>query len=108
MGERASRLALPINGPNWNNAIGATRDDFIKYPRTPHLFGSKGTDDDKHLGRKESEAFIADPSLIVAALLAQELGVFSFEEINGTTDGWREGRGNQATLTQVSEQQRQR
>jgi ATP-dependent RNA circularization protein (DNA/RNA ligase family) len=29
------------------------------------LFGSKGTDDDKHLGRKESEAFIADPSLIV-------------------------------------------
>ena len=45
--------------------MGATRDDFIKYPRTPHLFGSKGSDDDKHLGRKESEAFIADPSLIV-------------------------------------------
>ena len=45
--------------------MGATRDAFIKYPRTPHLFGSKGTDDDKHLGRKESEAFIADPSLIV-------------------------------------------
>ena len=44
--------------------MGATRDDFIKYPRTPHLFGSKGTDDDKHLGRKESEAFIADPSEI--------------------------------------------
>lgn len=45
--------------------MGATRDDFIKYPRTPHLFGSKGTNDDKHLGRKESEALIADPSLIV-------------------------------------------
>jgi len=45
--------------------MGATRDDFIKYPRTPHLFGSKGTDDDKHLGREESEAFIADPTLIV-------------------------------------------
>jgi hypothetical protein len=45
--------------------MGATRDDFIKYPRTRHLFRSKGTDDDKHLGRKESEAFIADPSLIV-------------------------------------------
>src|SRR2546425_8991127 len=45
--------------------MGASRDDFIKYPRTPHLFGSKGTDDDKHLGRKESEAFIAHPSLIV-------------------------------------------
>ena len=45
--------------------MGATRDDFVKYPRTPHLFGSQGTDDDKHLGRKESEVFIADPSLIV-------------------------------------------
>ena len=40
--------------------MGATRDDFIKYPRTPHLFGSKGADDDRHLGRKKSEMFIAD------------------------------------------------
>src|SRR6266545_3375387 len=45
--------------------MGATRNDFIKYLRTPHLFGAKGTDDDKHLGRKESERFTADPSLIV-------------------------------------------
>ena len=45
--------------------VGASRDEFVKYPRTPHLFGSKGTDDDKHLGRRESEAFIADPSLVV-------------------------------------------
>jgi len=45
--------------------MGATRDDFVKYPRTPHLFGSKGTDDDKHLGSKESKAFLADDSLIV-------------------------------------------
>lgn len=45
--------------------MGASRDDFIKYPRTPHLFGSRGTDDDKHLNRKDSEAFIAHPSLIV-------------------------------------------
>jgi len=45
--------------------MGASRDDFIKYPRTPHLFGSTGTDDDRHLGRAESEAFIADTSLIV-------------------------------------------
>ena len=45
--------------------MGATRDDFVKYPRTPHLFGSRGTDDDKHLGSQESEAFIADPSLII-------------------------------------------
>jgi len=45
--------------------MGASREDFIKYPRTPHLFGSQGTDDDKHLNRKDSEAFIADTSLIV-------------------------------------------
>lgn len=45
--------------------MGATRDNFVKYPRTPHLFGSKGTADDKHLGRRESEAFIGDASLIV-------------------------------------------
>ena len=45
--------------------MGASRDDFTKYPRTPHLFGSRGTDDDKHLGQQESLDFIADASLIV-------------------------------------------
>ena len=45
--------------------MGASRDDFTKYPRTPHLFGSRGTDDDKHLGHRESLDFIADASLIV-------------------------------------------
>jgi len=45
--------------------MGASRDDFTKYPRTPHLFGSRGTDDDKHLGQEESLEFIADSSLIV-------------------------------------------
>ncbi|MEW6306178.1 MAG: RNA ligase family protein [Verrucomicrobiota bacterium] len=55
--------------------MGATRNNFVKYPRTPHLFGSKGTDDDKHLGQKESEAFIKDPSLIVE------------EKIDGTNVG---------------------
>jgi hypothetical protein len=45
--------------------MGATRDDFIKYPRTPHLFGSRGTDGDKHLGQRESLDFIADASLII-------------------------------------------
>ncbi len=44
--------------------MGASTDTFIKYPRTPHLFGSKGTDDDRHMGAKDSAAFIADPSLI--------------------------------------------
>lgn len=45
--------------------MGASHDEFVKYPRTPHLFGSKGTDDDKHLGEAESGRFLADPSLIV-------------------------------------------
>jgi hypothetical protein len=45
--------------------MGASHDDFTKYPRTPHLFGSRGTDDDRHLGSRESLDFLADPSLIV-------------------------------------------
>ena len=45
--------------------MGASYGDFTKYPRTPHLFGSKGTDDDKHLGEAESKEFISDQSLIV-------------------------------------------
>jgi hypothetical protein len=55
--------------------MGTSRGDFIKYPRTPHLFGSKGTDDDKHLGAEESKRFIADESLIVE------------EKIDGTNVG---------------------
>jgi len=55
--------------------MGASRDDFVKYPRTPHLFGSKGTDGDKHLGEAESVEFIADESLIVE------------EKIDGTNVG---------------------
>ena len=45
--------------------MGASRDDFVKYPRTPHLFGSRGTADDRHLSAADSESFLADPSLIV-------------------------------------------
>lgn len=55
--------------------MGASHGDFTKYPRTPHLFGSKGTDDDKHLGERESMALIADDSLIVE------------EKIDGTNVG---------------------
>lgn len=55
--------------------MGASRGDFSKFPRTPHLFGSKGTDDDKHLGESESNKFIADQSLIVE------------EKIDGTNVG---------------------
>jgi hypothetical protein len=45
--------------------MGRSVDGFVKYPRTPHLFGSKGTDDDKHMGEAESLRFVADGSLIV-------------------------------------------
>jgi hypothetical protein len=45
--------------------MGRSYDEFVKYPRTPHLFGSRGTDDDKHLGEAESLRFLADTSLIV-------------------------------------------
>jgi hypothetical protein len=45
--------------------MGRSHGEFVKYPRTPHLFGSRGTDDDKHLGEAESLRFIADESLVV-------------------------------------------
>lgn len=45
--------------------MGNSQDNFTKYPRTPHLFGSKGTDDDRHLSEAESRLFVADPSLII-------------------------------------------
>jgi hypothetical protein len=45
--------------------MGVSRAEFLKYPRTPHLFGSRGTADDKHLGQRVSLDFIAQDSLIV-------------------------------------------
>lgn len=45
--------------------MGASYGDFVKYPRTPHLFGSLGTDDDKQLSQRDSLRFLDDPSLIV-------------------------------------------
>ena len=55
--------------------MGTSHGDFIKYPRTPHLSGSQGTDDDKHLSEAESNRLIADESLIVE------------EKIDGTNIG---------------------
>lgn len=55
--------------------MGSSRDGFVKYPRTPHLFGSRGTADDKHLSEKDSVRFLEDPSLIVE------------EKIDGTNVG---------------------
>ncbi len=45
--------------------MGASHGEFVKYPRTPHLFGSAGTVDDKHFGPDESSRMLIDPSLIV-------------------------------------------
>ena len=55
--------------------MGASHGNFVKYPRTPHLFGSTGTDDDKHMGKDASLRFIAEESLIVE------------EKIDGTNVG---------------------
>lgn len=55
--------------------MGASYGDFIKYPRTPHLSGSSGTDDDKHLGAADSEVILSDDSLIVE------------EKVDGTNTG---------------------
>lgn len=45
--------------------MGTSHGDFVKYPRTPHLFGSTGTDDDRHMSESDSMEFIADDSLII-------------------------------------------
>ena len=45
--------------------MGSSYGEFVKYPRTPHIFGSRGTDDDKHLGEPDSRRLIADESLII-------------------------------------------
>lgn len=55
--------------------MGSSNNDFVKYPRTPHLFGSQGTSDDKHMGEEASLQFISDPSLLVE------------EKIDGTNVG---------------------
>ena len=61
--------------PSRRKGMMGTSHDFTKYPRTPHLFGSTGTDDDKHLSEAESLRFVADESLIVE------------EKIDGTNVG---------------------
>ncbi len=55
--------------------MGRSHVQFVKYPRTPHLFGSTGTDDDKHLTERDSLRFVSDTSLIVE------------EKIDGTNVG---------------------
>jgi hypothetical protein len=45
--------------------MGSNFEDFVKYPRTPHVFGSKGTDDDKRLGLKSSLEMIRSNNLVI-------------------------------------------
>lgn len=45
--------------------MGSSNDIFRKYPRTPHVFGSQGTSDDRRLGIKESQLLISDTGLVV-------------------------------------------
>ncbi|QDT80602.1 hypothetical protein Mal35_40740 [Gimesia maris] len=48
--------------------MGSSHDQFVKYPRTPHLFGSTGTADDKRLSEQDSLQFIADLAVLAPAL----------------------------------------
>lgn len=45
--------------------MGNSRGDFLKFPRTPHIFGSKGTTDDKRLSDEDSLKIILDNDLVV-------------------------------------------
>ncbi len=61
--------------------MGASTDTFVKYPRTAHLFGSRGTDDDRHLDERQSLSFLADESLIVEEKLdGTNVGVHFLKE----------------------------
>jgi len=56
------------------------------FQRTPHLLGSRGTAEDKHLGPQESQRFLADRSLIVE------------EKLDGTNVGIHFGRDGRMVL----------
>jgi hypothetical protein len=55
--------------------MGTSQGDFVKYPKTPHLFGSTGTTDDAHLSARQSMEFLANESLLIE------------EKIDGTNVG---------------------
>ncbi|REK15723.1 MAG: DNA ligase [Planctomycetota bacterium] len=66
--------------------MGSSHGEFVKYPITPHLFGSRGTADDKHIGEAESLGMLADESLIVE------------EKIDGTNVGIHFGVSGEMVL----------
>jgi hypothetical protein len=84
--------------------MGRSSDEFVKYPRTSHLFGSRGTGDDKHLGEAESLRFLADESLIAEEKLdGSNVGIhFGPEALRPGRLGMRsgcEGRDRGPTVT---------
>jgi len=44
--------------------MGTSHGDFIKFPRTPHVAGSTGTDDDRHLTEATSRRILSSPDLV--------------------------------------------
>ena len=49
--------------------MGASRGDFIKFPRTPHVVGSCGTDDDCRLSEAESQCIMTAANLVCSEKL---------------------------------------
>ena len=45
--------------------MGQSFEEFVKFPRTPHIFESKGTDDDKKMGLNSSLELISQSGLII-------------------------------------------
>lgn len=66
--------------------MGRSRGDFIKYPRTPHIFGSEREDDDKRLSEKASLRFLRHPGLVVE------------EKVDGTNCGIHFSRSGDLVL----------
>ncbi len=58
--------------------MGRSRDNFIKYPRTPHIYGSKLTTDDKQLSKKSSIKLFKKESFVVEEKLDGSNTAISF------------------------------
>ena len=81
--------------------MGRSHDEFIKYPRTPHLFGSKGTDDDNDaLSQKRADAILAQ--LVEAGVPAADMvavGRGERDPVVATEDGVEERRNRRVVVT---------
>lgn len=82
--------------------MGTSHGDFTKYPRTPHLFGSKGTDDDKHLNEADSKRFVSDEFLIVEEKLDGTNVGIHFRMVEGSAAGGAEPVGRKCEYLGVA------